>query len=43
MLQLSPITKAALQQSQTVVALESTFIAYGMPYPQNAFLLATIN
>jgi pseudouridine-5'-phosphate glycosidase len=31
----SPETEAALQSQRPVVALESTIIAHGMPYPQN--------
>lgn len=34
-LALSPEVKAALHQHQPLVALESTIIAHGMPYPQN--------
>ena len=32
---ISPEVKAALQQQQPVVALESTIISHGMPYPKN--------
>lgn len=35
MLQISPNVETALKQGQPVVALESTIIAHGMPYPQN--------
>jgi len=35
MLQLSSNVETALKQGQPVVALESTIIAHGMPYPQN--------
>ena len=31
----SPVVKAALQNGQPVVALESTIISHGMPYPKN--------
>lgn len=34
-LQLSPTIAEALQQDQPVVALESTIISHGMPYPKN--------
>ena len=34
-LQLSPEVEAALQSGKPVVALESTIISHGMPYPQN--------
>ena len=34
-LQLSDAVKTALQNGQPVVALESTIISHGMPYPQN--------
>ncbi|MEO1258244.1 MAG: pseudouridine-5'-phosphate glycosidase [Bacteroidota bacterium] len=34
-LDISPEIKTALENSQPVVALESTIIAHGMPYPQN--------
>lgn len=34
-IQLSPEVKAALQAGKPVVALESTIISHGMPYPQN--------
>lgn len=34
-LHLSPEVQAALQSGQPVVALESTIIAHGMPYPKN--------
>ncbi len=34
-LDMSPETKAALDSKQPVVALESTIISHGMPYPQN--------
>jgi pseudouridine-5'-phosphate glycosidase len=33
--QLSPEVKEALQRNKPVVALESTIIAHGMPYPKN--------
>ena len=32
---ISPEVKAALQQQQPVVALESTIISHGMPYPKS--------
>ncbi|KGE87620.1 MAG: pseudouridine-5'-phosphate glycosidase [Phaeodactylibacter xiamenensis] len=32
---MSPVVKAALQNGQPVVALESTIISHGMPYPKN--------
>jgi pseudouridine-5'-phosphate glycosidase len=35
MLRLSPEVQAALDQGRAVVALESTIVAHGMPYPQN--------
>jgi pseudouridylate synthase len=35
LLQLSPEITAAVAQGQPIVALESTIIAHGMPYPQN--------
>ena len=34
-LELSPAMKAALMAGEPVVALESTIISHGMPYPQN--------
>lgn len=34
-LQISPEIQQALQNNQPVVALESTIISHGMPYPQN--------
>jgi len=34
-LDISPTVKKALENKQPVVALESTIIAHGMPYPQN--------
>ena len=34
-LELSPAVKAALKAGEPVVALESTIISHGMPYPQN--------
>ena len=34
-LDISPEVKAALEQGKPVVALESTIISHGMPYPQN--------
>jgi pseudouridylate synthase len=34
-LELSPSVKAALKEGKPVVALESTIISHGMPYPQN--------
>ena len=34
-LQLSPEVEAALAQGKPIVALESTIISHGMPYPQN--------
>jgi pseudouridine-5'-phosphate glycosidase len=32
---LSPAVKEALEHQRPVVALESTIISHGMPYPQN--------
>ena len=32
---ISPEVKEALENNQAVVALESTIISHGMPYPQN--------
>jgi pseudouridine-5'-phosphate glycosidase len=32
---MSPVVKAALQNGQPLVALESTIISHGMPYPKN--------
>ena len=34
-LSISPEVQAALQAGKPVVALESTIISHGMPYPQN--------
>ncbi len=34
-LELDPVVKKALSNNQAVVALESTIISHGMPYPQN--------
>ena len=34
-LELSPAVKAALMAGEPIVALESTIISHGMPYPQN--------
>ena len=35
-LKISPEVKAALENNKPVVALESTIISHGMPYPKNA-------
>ncbi len=35
LLTLAPEVRSALEAGQPVVALESTLIAHGMPYPQN--------
>lgn len=35
MLKINPIVKEALEQGKPVVALESTIISHGMPYPRN--------
>ena len=34
-LSVSPEVQAALNEGKPVVALESTIISHGMPYPQN--------
>ena len=34
-LKVNPEVKKALENNQPVVALESTIISHGMPYPQN--------
>ncbi|SQA14869.1 Pseudouridine-5'-phosphate glycosidase [Streptobacillus moniliformis] len=34
-LEINPIIKEALENNKPVVALESTIISHGMPYPQN--------
>ena len=34
-LDINPEVKEALEQGKPVVALESTIISHGMPYPQN--------
>ena len=34
-LDIAPEVKAALSEGRPVVALESTIISHGMPYPQN--------
>ena len=34
-LEISPEVKAALERGMPIVALESTIISHGMPYPQN--------
>ncbi len=34
-LDIAPVVKAALEQGKPVVALESTIISHGMPYPKN--------
>lgn len=34
-LEISPKVKAALEASKPIIALESTIISHGMPYPQN--------
>ena len=34
-LDVSPEVKAAIEAGKPVVALESTIISHGMPYPQN--------
>ena len=34
-LAMSPRVRAALQEGRPVIALESTIISHGMPYPQN--------
>lgn len=34
-LQVAPEVALALQQGRAVVALESTIVSHGMPYPQN--------
>ena len=35
-LEINPEVKNALENNVPVVALESTIISHGMPYPQNA-------
>ena len=35
-LDIAPEVKKALDEGKPVVALESTIISHGMPYPQNA-------
>ena len=34
-LQISPKVQTALDEGRPVIALESTIISHGMPYPQN--------
>ena len=34
-LEIAPEVKEALEKNKPVVALESTIISHGMPYPQN--------
>ncbi|RUS28537.1 Indigoidine synthase A like protein-domain-containing protein [Jimgerdemannia flammicorona] len=41
-LNLNPEVKAALKRNQPVVALESTIISHGMPYPQNAEMALSV-
>lgn len=41
-LDIAPDVAAALRAGQAVVALESTIISHGMPYPQNAETAATV-
>ncbi len=36
LLQISPEVQDALKNKKPVVALESTIISHGMPFPQNA-------
>lgn len=36
LLQISPEVQEALKNKKPVVALESTIISHGMPFPQNA-------
>ena len=35
MLRINPEVKKALEENRPVVALETTIISHGMPYPQN--------
>lgn len=35
LLQFNPEIKQALQAKQPIVAIESSFISHGMPYPEN--------
>ena len=34
-LDVNPVVKEAIEQGKPVVALESTIISHGMPYPEN--------
>lgn len=42
-IQIDPIVLDAIENGDPVVALESTIIAHGMPYPQNVHLSNTLN
>lgn len=35
LIQINPVVQKALQEKKPVVALESTIISHGMPYPEN--------
>lgn len=41
-IQMNETVQTALQDGQAVVALESTIITHGMPYPQNAEMAASV-
>ncbi|MFA6844344.1 MAG: pseudouridine-5'-phosphate glycosidase [Sphaerochaetaceae bacterium] len=41
-LEYSPEVKKAMQENQPIVALESTIISHGMPYPQNVQTARTV-
>jgi Indigoidine synthase A like protein len=43
LLQIAPSIREALHQGRPVVALESTIVAHGMPYPQNYELSVQVN
>ena len=42
LLQISPEVQEALNSKKPIVALESTIISHGMPFPQNALSLIHI-
>jgi hypothetical protein len=42
LLRISPIVESALKYGKPVVALESTIISHGMPYPQNKLCAISI-
>ncbi|WP_276631294.1 pseudouridine-5'-phosphate glycosidase, partial [Terrisporobacter hibernicus] len=41
-LQIHPAVEAAVKEGRPVVALESTIISHGMPYPQNVEMASNV-